>query len=313
MKDVISVLIPVYNTSAYLRECLNSILNQSYPHTQIVIVDDGSTDNSLSIAREYESKHQQVEVYHQENMGVATARNNLLSKVKGDYTIFVDSDDWIEPRALEFLLKTLKKNKADIAYCSKVTKEQNHISIEESWTYEKLVYEFLCHKRIDGSLCNKLIRSDLLTGKQFHTSVFYGEDALFFWQILKSKVKIVITNEQLYHYRSNPLSLSRQTWSPDRKGTCHIVWTSICEDVARDWPQYLYIAQARLALENMFGLYFAAKSGYKYDQHIKLRQECIRAYLPQIRKSQLASPTHYICACILSRCYFLGKLIAMIK
>ena len=90
-KMLVSVLIPVYNVAQYLPKCLDSIVNQTYQQLQVVVVDDGSSDKSLFIAKDYAAKYPFVEVYHQENAGVAAARNNLLSHVKGDYILFVDS------------------------------------------------------------------------------------------------------------------------------------------------------------------------------------------------------------------------------
>ncbi len=313
MKDTVSVLIPVYNMSKYLRECLDSVVNQTYKDLQIVIVDDGSTDDSLAIAREYEQKDKRVEVSHQRNAGVAEARNNLLSRIKGDYVLFVDSDDWIELNMIEFLIETLKKTNTDIVTCSMVREISNNSFNQEIWEHEKLVYEFLRHEHISGSLWNKLIKTRLLHNVKFHCGISYGEDALFFWQIIKTKVRVAVTDKQLYNYRRNPISISCQSWSPEKKGTGHIVWSSICEDVAKDWAKYLSIAKARFALEDMWGLYFASLAGYKYDEHIKLRQLNIKQNLHNIRKSRLTSLDRYITAAILCRWYDAGRIIKMIK
>lgn len=313
MQNTVSVLIPVYNMSKYLRECLDSVVNQTYQNLQIVVVDDGSTDNSLDIIREYEQKDERVEVFTQENAGVAAARNNLLSHIKGDYVIFVDSDDWIELNMVEFLVETLKRTNTDIATCSMVKDISNNSFNQEIWEHEKTVYEFLRHERISGSLCNKLIKTSLLHNVKFHCGISYGEDALFFWQVIKNKVRVAVTDKQLYNYRRNPTSISRQSWAPEKKGSGHIVWSLICDDVAKDWPQHLYVAQARFALEDMWGLYFASLAGYKYDEHIKLRQLNIKHNLHNIRKSKLAPLDRYITAVILCRWYGAGRIIKTLK
>ena len=117
---LVSVLIPVYNVAQYLPKCLDSIVNQTYQQLQVVVVDDGSSDKSLFIAKDYAAKYPFVEVYHQENAGVAAARNNLLSHVKGDYILFVDSDDWLELDMIEFLISKIEKYKVNAARKSKV-------------------------------------------------------------------------------------------------------------------------------------------------------------------------------------------------
>ena len=93
---IISILIPVYNVEHYISTCLDSILSQTYTNLQIVLFDDGSKDQSFAICKEYTCKNKNIEVYHQDNQGVAVTRNHLLEKVKGDYVLFVDSDDWME-------------------------------------------------------------------------------------------------------------------------------------------------------------------------------------------------------------------------
>ena len=119
MKEpLVTILSPCYNVEVYLPECLDSILNQTYKNLQIVLIDDGSTDHTWSILKDYSSKDSRIEIYHQENQGVSITRNNLLDKVKGDYVLFVDSDDWIELNMVEFLVNNAQSNRADIVSCA---------------------------------------------------------------------------------------------------------------------------------------------------------------------------------------------------
>ena len=120
-KSLVSILIPVYNASLYLKQCLDSILHQTYTNLQIVIIDDGSTDNSYAICHEYAGQDARIELYTQENKGVAVTRNNLIEKAKGDYILFVDSDDWIELNMVEFLIDQILATNADIVTCAMVT------------------------------------------------------------------------------------------------------------------------------------------------------------------------------------------------
>ena len=220
--SLISILLPIYNTSAYLHQCLDSVLAQTYTKLQVVLVDDGSKDNSLEICMQYADKDTRIEVYHQENQGVSATRNHLLEKVKGDYVLFVDSDDWIEPNMVEFLLEKALTNNAEMVVCGNVINDTAPASeyTEELWSQDKAVMEFLRHVRFNGSLCNKLIKVSLLHNEpRFHLGISYGEDALFCWELLKeAKNGIIVTDKQLYHYRMNAASLSHFNWTPERKG-----------------------------------------------------------------------------------------------
>lgn len=156
---MVSILVPVYNSEKYLRQCLDSIVNQTYKDLQVVIVDDGSIDNSLSICREYADKYEFIEVYHQGNAGVASARNALLDKARGDYTIFIDSDDWIELDMIAGLLHYIAEYDLDIAICGSVS-EYNDSATAVDTSYcsplidnrEEAVKKFILHKELNGSL-----------------------------------------------------------------------------------------------------------------------------------------------------------------
>ena len=249
-----------------------------------------------------------MEVYHQENAGVAAARNNLLSHVKGDYILFVDSDDWLELDMIEFLISKIEKYKVDVVTCGMVV---NDTAVrkeykQECWNQEVAIQKFLFHKELSGSLCNKLVKTSLLHNIVFHCGISYGEDALFCWQFFQNINSLLYTDRQLYHYRMNQTSISHQSWSPQKKGTDHGVWEAISSDTEKWWPQYLTIAKARFAIQDMWALYYASLSDYKYDKHIQLRQKNIRENLKNIRRSHLLGMKKYIFTWIISRWYQIG-------
>ena len=309
---LISILIPCYNVEQYISQCLDSIINQTYSNLQIVIVDDGSKDNTLSIAKKFAKLDSRIEVYHQENQGVAITRNTLLYKIKGDYFLFVDSDDWIEPNMIEFLYSKIQEHNVEIAVCSNVIndatpKEEYR---EDIWNHDKTIKEFLRHVDFNGSLWNKLISTKLISKKTlFEKGISYGEDALFTWHILQNLYKICVTNKQLYHYRIHKDSLSTQKWTPQKKGTGSIVWKSICLDCKRLWPQYLNIAKTRYAIEDMWCLYFACLSGYQYDDEIRKRQNNIRKNLIKIFKSDISNYKIKVFSCLSTSSYNFSKFI----
>lgn len=309
---LISILIPAYNVEKYLPHCLHSILSQSYKCLQIVIIDDGSTDNTLSVCARYADKDTRVEVYHQDNSGVATTRNNLLEKVKGDWVLFVDADDWIEPDMVDSLINLADERSADIVECKNVindiecNKERQEITI---WKQEDAVRQFLRHVDFNGSLCNKLVKASLLHKEKFQRDISYGEDALFCWHLLQKARTIVRTSAQFYHYRMNEESISHLSWTPEKKGSGSIVWRIISQETAELWPQYLDIAKARFAIEDMWGLYYASLANYPYDDHIHSRQLNVRNNLRLIRNSGLVSINKIVTCYALAYCYPLGRLL----
>lgn len=218
---LVSVLIPVYNVAQYLPKCLDSIVNQTYQQLQVVVVDDGSSDNSLSIVKDYAAKYPFVEVYHQENAGVAAARNNLLSHVKGDYILFVDSDDWLELDMIEFLISKIERYKVDVVTCGMVV---NDTAVrkeykQECWNQEVTIQNFYSIKNC-----------------QAHCGISYGEDALFCWKFFQNISSLLYTDRQLYHYRMNQASISHQSWNLDKKGTDHKAWAVIVSDTENGGP-----------------------------------------------------------------------------
>lgn len=116
-KDLISVIVPVYNVEKYLEKCVQSIINQTYENLEIILVDDGATDNSGKICDEFAKKDSRIKVIHKENGGLSDARNFGLDIATGKYISFIDSDDFVNKRLFEILHKEIIKNDYDIAFC----------------------------------------------------------------------------------------------------------------------------------------------------------------------------------------------------
>ena len=312
MEPKVSILIPAYNVESFISPCLDSILGQTYRNLQIVLVDDGSQDSTLEICRTYADADERVEIYHQENQGVATTRNLLLEKVKGEWTLFVDADDWIEHDMVESLFALANENHAEIAECKNVINDEvcdKYNPQVTLWNQEESVHQFLRHTDFSGSLWNKLVKSSLFHNEKFHCGISYGEDALFCWRLLQKVHAVVRTTAQFYHYRMNENSLSHISWTPEKKGSGSITWSIITKETSELWPQYLETARARYAIEDMWGLYYASLSKYPYDEHIRSRQLNIKNNLRRIRKSRLVSMNKLLTCYALAYCYGLGRLL----
>ena len=309
---MVSILVPVYNSEKYLRQCLDSIVNQTYKDLQVVIVDDGSKDNSLSICREYADKYEFIEVYHQGNAGVASARNALLDKAKGDYTIFIDSDDWIEPDMIEGLLHYIAEYDLDIVICGSVS-EYNDSATAVDTSYcsplidnrEEAVKKFILHKELNGSLCNKLVKTSLFHNLRFAKDIWYGEDALMMWQVLQRVNRIGTVPIDYYHYRMNDASISHQTFGP-QKMSGHQVWATIYADTCRDWPEYKRVARAAFAISDMWLLFYAALDKYPFDKNISHFQRHVRENIIDILRAQHIKVNKKVFALGMALSYRLG-------
>lgn len=298
----VSILIPAYNVEKFLPACLDSVLGQTYQDLQVVIVDDGSKDNTLDICKSYAERDRRVEFYTQENQGVAAARNHLLEKVKGDYVLFVDADDWIEQDMVEFLLTQIKGTDADIITCGNVINDDiisDEYSLKEL-SQGKAIEQFLYHKEFRGSLWNKLIKTTSLSNCRFQSGISFGEDALFCWHVLQTVGNVICTDRQLYHYRMNDESISHGVFSP-KKLSAHIAWEQICYETEKWWPQYLTIAQARHCIEDVLLLRDAVKSNYSIQSDIKLLQSTISEYWPNLYKVKITSFKMKVFAVVVSK------------
>ena len=139
---LISVIVPVYNTEKYIEKCVMSILNQTYKNLEIILIDDGSTDNSPQICDSLAKKDNRITVIHQPNGGVSSARNIGLDNTHGDYITFVDSDDYIEPNMIEFLSENI--GDTNIAMCGYTSVDENgNLSPQENVTVTAPTQEFI--------------------------------------------------------------------------------------------------------------------------------------------------------------------------
>ena len=308
-KPIISILIPAYNAAAFLPRCFDSVLNQIYRDLQVVIVDDGSKDDTLELCQKYASADSRVEVYHQENQGVAATRNHLLDHVKGDYVLFVDADDWMELDMVEYLVNLAQTHNADFIMCDRVINDAKP-SREEPKVFEldqeHAIVDFLHHGYFVGSLWNKLLSSRLLHNERFHRGISYGEDALFVWSALQKVNKVVVSNKQLYHYYMNEESISHQSFG-EKKLTGHQTWILITEDVGEKWPQYIDLARGTFGLQDMYLLRAASQSGYEKNDEIIKIQKTVRRYLLQLLRHGNLGIKDSIYAQIICRWYGFGK------
>lgn len=192
MKIKVSVIVPVYNVEKFIDKCLNSLVNQTLKEIEIIVVNDGSPDNSQKIIDEYVKKYpDKIKSFIKENGGQGSARNMGIEKAVGEYISFVDSDDWLDLDTLEKMYFLAKKDKSDIVICDMVD-HYSYYTIYHNCTKYNSVFE------VTPSACNKIFRKELIKDFRFLSKLWY-EDFDFTTKILFNTNKISNISEGFYH------------------------------------------------------------------------------------------------------------------
>lgn len=310
---MISIIVPIYNSELYLKQCLDSIRVQTYSNIEVIMIDDGSTDGSKNLAKGFVERDKRFHLYSQENAGVSAARNVGLNKALGEYILFVDSDDWIEPRMIEELLKNIVQNNTDIACCQY---DRGGAYIEkktEIWDRETALKNFLIHKLINGSLVNKLFKKDILNKKKLDLSIKYGEDALFLWKILLDVRSISVFPEVLYHVTLHDDSATGGGSYKLIRKDCIKVWENISNDAAQISEELGEIARAQLGNMAFFSLYEMDYYSYHNREHEQYYLNTLRETIEYMNKANFISFAEKCLAKIFLLNRNIGKILVYLK
>lgn len=236
-QEKIYVVVPVYKVEAYLERCVESILNQTYKNYELILVDDGSPDNCPAICDRYAEQHDHITVIHQENGGLSAARNAgieyALSKGNGDseWINFIDSDDFVHPRYLEYLYRAAKETGTDISSCGFVRTEATEIDSSEigELKYECLTpEEYWCRNFTNATVAwGKLYRMFLFEDMRFPAGKIY-EDNFTTYKILFHQSWIAATLPTLYYWYTNISSITRSEWSMKQLDALEAVEGQLC-------------------------------------------------------------------------------------
>ena len=213
MENLVSIVVPAYNAERYLEECIESVLAQDHANWELILVDDGSLDNTYRICTEYAGKDSRIRVFHNDNHGVSYSRNFGIDMAQGDYLCFIDADDKILPDYLSQLLNQITENRGDIVFCGyRLLFGDKYI--KKSPRIKEGVYQFsgLSYRAIDdgtlsgilfGSVCGALYRRKLIKDNalRFDSSVRRNEDGLFNLELLPHAQRIAVTSYEGYIYR----------------------------------------------------------------------------------------------------------------
>ena len=203
-KPLISVIVPVYNVEKYVGRCLTSIINQSYTNLEIIVINDGSIDKSLSVCEEYATKDNRIKLISQENRGLSGARNTGLRNFTGEYVTFVDSDDWIHKDMIEYLYKLLIRNNCEMSKCGnlRVSGEMfiniKHKEIDDViYTRDEFMKLFLSGTYT--ACWSRLFRKDIISGYEFPEGL-NCEDFIYMYEVIRRLNTVAVNELPLYYY-----------------------------------------------------------------------------------------------------------------
>lgn len=223
-QPLVSIIVPIYNVGQYLTKCLDSILAQSYENLEIILIDDGSTDNSGKIMDDYSKRSKKIKPIHQSHKGVASARQRGIMEISGDWVSFVDPDDYVEEKFIQVLYETAILNNADISSCGFDSfSDDKRCVLKKSpvWPKDVLsgreVINDMLRFRYPAYLPLNLFRSDLFTTAniQFPIGREY-EDILPKIKLLFYAKRVAFTNEKLYMYRMRNNSITGKAFSKSK-------------------------------------------------------------------------------------------------
>ena len=244
-RDLVSIIVPVYGTEAYLSACVDSIRKQTYENLQIILVDDQSPDGCPEICDRYAEQDERITVIHQENKGVSGARNAGLRCAAGDYIMFVDSDDELYSDAVSILLQDAMAYTADIVWApqKRVDKKRNITEGYEEGAYTVFQGDDALLLSLKGvhntnAVWGKIFKADFIKGICFEEGQNINEDGFFMFQCYMRKPVLIRHNVSVYQYNTREGSCSRQKFSNK-----YLSMLYFCDKkkkiVSACWPEYI--------------------------------------------------------------------------
>lgn len=283
-QEMISIVVPVYNVQDYLSECIESVLRQTYTNFELLLVDDGSKDDSGKICDLYEGKDDRIRVFHKKNGGLSDARNYAIPHAKGEYIMFLDSDDYLSIHCLEYMLKTMIDHDLNIVQ-GFFTREEStldhgaidshHVSLFLS--EEEILRSYFMYGLIEGHACNKLYKTYLFKDLRYPFGKIQ-EDAWTTYKALFFAKRVGVMQYNTYFYRYNNQSIMNGKFDVRRFDALQV-------------PAYI---KAFLNEQNVsFSLdkeldYFSMRLG------LKTYNDCINSGADSVYKTQMENTRKYI-------------------
>lgn len=223
MNPKISIIVPVYKVEQYLPKCIDSILAQTYHDWELLLIDDGSPDNSGHICEEYAQKDERIRVFHKENGGVSSARNLGLDNADGDYVMFVDSDDWLSNDCLQVCVYEVEKNKLDALQFGFISvNEHNEKQIVKNPSLILDGEQYIKYNNFNVCVGGGLYKRDIIEENKlrFPIELKLAEDQIFILSFIKETVRIKYLNCAMYYYLQRSDSAVHTPKSEDMLKSC---------------------------------------------------------------------------------------------
>lgn len=268
---LISVIVPVYNVEKYLDKCLDSLVNQTYKNLEIILVNDGSTDNSSIICNNWSIKDNRIKVIDKANGGLSDARNVGIDNSNGEYIVFVDSDDWIDINFISSLYVQIDKYEADIAASTIVKSYDDHeetqpINDEKRvFTSEEAMDTLLSGRDFCAVAWNKLYKRNIIGSIRFPVGKIH-EDEFFTYKVIANAKKLILVPEAIYYYRQRTGSIM-QKWTPNHLDAL---------EAFKERMDFMNKYYPKLFLKSKYAyfvsIYFNAKELIKYDKQATITE-----------------------------------------
>lgn len=281
---MVSIVVPVYNVEKYLKECAESLINQTYKDVEIIFVDDGSTDNCPQIVDEYAEKYERVQVLHKLNGGLSSARNCGVLKARGEYIMFVDSDDYLDLSAVTTLMTAAETTGADVIEAG-LTANKDLLAFGSGGVEligkEELLKQFFSEKGLTVTACGQLYRRSLFKDTVFPEGRIFEDYATTF-KLVQAAEKIATVDKNLYYYRDNPSSITTVKFS-EKRMEYFIAGDEVaafCKDNYRKLSRYVKNRNCRYAIA-FFGQICKARYKNKavFNELVKRVRKRIIPYL----------------------------------
>ena len=285
----VSVIVPVYNVEKFIRQCLLSVERQTYRDYELIIIDDGSTDQSGAICDQYAQTHRNVTVIHQDNQGLSAARNNGVRIAKGDYISFIDSDDYVSPDYLTYLVDQIEKTGADIAIGkSIIVFEDNNrfpkliMGSYEVFSTEEALIHMMYEKKYLGTAWGKIYKKELVVKHPFPEGALY-EDLAVAYKIFGDAEYVSYGDAIIYFWRHRKNSITKQRISSKHLKSLEYAAEQI-RYMQENYPNAVPAAKYKIAgkVVNLIPYIFTENDGGR--SHFKQLQSALNQYYIEVIK-----------------------------
>ena len=299
MDPIISIIVPIYNVGKYLPKCIESILNQTFKNFELILVNDGSTDNSGVVCDDYAKKDTRIKIIHKSNGGVSSARNAGLYVAKGEYIGFVDPDDYIDKNMYEKLYRLCIDNNSDIAIC-RFNREingkiQNKESTEEIIELNNMVAmnELFKGNLYRFSLCNKLFSKKCFNDVLFPEERIH-EDLSTTYKLFANSKKAVYINYCGYIYVRRENSILTSTYN-EKRLQAFIAWDEIIEFIDKNYYEIIEQVIATFTywcVDNILYILNQVNNSQKKNNYLNIIQKYTTKYYIYIKRNNILSRSY---------------------